>query len=106
MSWPRRHDGAERLETAGFDTLDSETQIIPVLVGDNQKSLDFAARLRQAGIMAVAIRPPTVPPGGARLRLSLSAGHVEADLARAVDSIIKVGLEMGLDKRIRASGVR
>ena len=96
--------GRERLQAAGFDTLDSETQIIPVLVGDNQKSLEFAARLRQVGIMAVAIRPPTVPAEGARLRLSLSAAHAEADLARAVDSIIKVGLEMGLDKRFERQG--
>jgi 8-amino-7-oxononanoate synthase len=96
--------GRERLQAAGFDTLDSETQIIPVLVGDNQKSLEFAARLRQAGIMAVAIRPPTVPAEGARLRLSLSAAHAEADLAQAVDSIIKVGLEMGLDKRFERQG--
>ena len=86
----------KELQAAGFDTLDSETQIIPVLVGDNQKSLIFADSLRQAGIMAVAIRPPTVPPGGARLRFSLSAAHEEADLERAVNIISEVGKELGL----------
>jgi 8-amino-7-oxononanoate synthase len=92
------------LQEAGFDTLDSETQIIPVWVGDNQQSLEFAARLRQAGIMAVAIRPPTVPPGGARLRLSLSAAQGAADLAGAAEMIIRVGRELGLDKGQKAEG--
>ncbi len=86
----------KELQAAGFDTLDSETQIIPVLVGDNQQSLIYADRLRQAGIMAVAIRPPTVPPGGARLRFSLSAAHQEADLEKAVRIIRKVGKDLGL----------
>lgn len=87
-----------RLQEVGFDTLDSETQIIPVLVGGNAGALEFASRLRQEGLMAVAIRPPTVPPGGARLRLSLSAAHSATDLERAVQVIIEVGREMGLAK--------
>jgi 8-amino-7-oxononanoate synthase len=92
----------KRLQAAGLDTLDSETQIIPVMVGDNQQSLICADRLRQAGIMAVAIRPPTVPPGGARLRFSLSAAHAEADLAEAVSIISEVGKELGLAGRLSA----
>ncbi len=84
------------LQAAGFNTLNSETQIVPVLVGDNQRSLICADRLRQEGIMAVAIRPPTVPPGGARLRFSLSAAHHEADLEKAVKTITEVGNELGL----------
>jgi 8-amino-7-oxononanoate synthase len=86
------------LQAGGFDTLDSETQIIPILVGDNQKSLEFAAAVRGAGVMAVAIRPPTVPPGGARLRVSLSASQAEADLARAAEVMVGVGTKMGLVK--------
>jgi 8-amino-7-oxononanoate synthase len=93
----------DRLQEAGFDTLDSETQIIPVLVGDNAGALEFASRLQEEGIMAVAIRPPTVPPGGARLRLSLSAAHGAADLDRAVALIIAVGRAMGLSKTRRRS---
>ncbi len=99
----RRHyllDQAEILRhlltEAGFDTLESETQIIPVLVGENARTLEFAGRLREEGLMAVALRPPTVPPGKARVRFSLSAAHSVRDLARARETIIQVGREMHL----------
>jgi 8-amino-7-oxononanoate synthase len=85
-----------QLQAAGLDTLGSATQIIPVLVGDNARALEFAAALRARGLMAVALRPPTVPPGKARVRFSLSAGHTPADLARAVETIIATARELGL----------
>jgi 8-amino-7-oxononanoate synthase len=59
----------------------STTPIQPVLVGDNQAALDLASGLRARGILAPAIRPPTVPRGQARLRVSLSAAHGEEDVA-------------------------
>jgi 8-amino-7-oxononanoate synthase len=68
------------LLSAGLDLLGSETQIIPVLVGANDRTLEFAAALKDQGLMAVALRPPTVPPGRARVRFSLSAGHSREDL--------------------------
>jgi 8-amino-7-oxononanoate synthase len=84
------------LQDAGFDTLDSETQIVPVLVGKNEPALKFAAALRAQGLMAVALRPPTVPPGRARVRFSLSAAHAAADLAQALETIVRAGKELGL----------
>jgi 7-keto-8-aminopelargonate synthetase-like enzyme len=84
------------LQAAGFDTLGSETQIIPVLVGKNEPALKFAAALRERGLMAVALRPPTVPPGKARVRFSLSAAHGAEDLAAALKTIVETGREMGL----------
>jgi 8-amino-7-oxononanoate synthase len=84
------------LAQAGFDLLGSETQIVPVLVGENAPALELAARLRERGLMAVALRPPTVPPGRSRVRFSLSAAHSPEDLAAARTAILEVGREMGL----------
>jgi 8-amino-7-oxononanoate synthase len=84
------------LAQGGFDTLGSETQIVPVLVGENARTLEMSARLRERGLMAVALRPPTVPPGRARVRFSLSAAHSREDLAAARDIILDVGREMAL----------
>lgn len=81
---------------AGFDLLGSETQIVPVLVGDNAPTLKLAARLRERGLMAVALRPPTVPPGRARVRFSLSAAHSPEDLAAARTAILEVARKMDL----------
>ncbi len=86
----------QTLTQAGFDILGSETQIVPVLVGDNASTLRLAARLREQGLMAVALRPPTVPPGRARVRFSLSAAHSPEDLAGARTAILEVGREMEL----------
>ncbi|MFW6122868.1 MAG: 8-amino-7-oxononanoate synthase [Thermodesulfobacteriota bacterium] len=86
----------QTLARAGFDTLGSETQVIPVLVGENVRTLRVAARLRERGLMAVALRPPTVPPGRSRVRFSLSAAHSPEDLAAARSAILEVGREMAL----------
>jgi 8-amino-7-oxononanoate synthase len=86
----------QKLQAGGLDTLGSATQIIPVLVGDNARALDFAAALRSHGLMTVALRPPTVPPGKARVRFSLSAAHDEDDLARAAETILATARELGL----------
>lgn len=64
-----------RLQEFGLDTGPSESQIIPVMVGDNDRALRLQRRLVEQGILAVAIRPPTVPKGTARLRLSVSLDH-------------------------------
>ncbi|MBM4274850.1 MAG: 8-amino-7-oxononanoate synthase [Deltaproteobacteria bacterium] len=85
------------LADAGLDTLGSETQIVPVLVGENSPTLEFSAALRQHGLMAVALRPPTVPPGKARVRFSLSAAHTREDLETALETIV------GLAGKLRVS---
>jgi 8-amino-7-oxononanoate synthase len=55
---------------------------VPHIIGDEVKTLDAAEKLKNQGILVAAIRPPTVPNGTARLRISLSAKHSEADLEK------------------------
>lgn len=64
----------------GYDTGASASQIVPVIVGGADDALVLSAHLRDVGIWAAAIRPPTVPKGGARLRFAFSAAHTDADI--------------------------
>ena len=75
------------LEGSGYRLLASETAIQPILVGSNEAALTLSAALRERGIWVPAIRPPTVPPGTARLRVSLSAAHTAEDVQRLVDAL-------------------
>ncbi|HET8900038.1 MAG TPA: 8-amino-7-oxononanoate synthase [Rhodanobacteraceae bacterium] len=78
----------------GLPLMPSATPIQPLLLGDTARTLAAAEALRQAGLLVVAIRPPTVPAGQARLRITLSAAHTEADIDRllhALDTLPKRG---------------
>lgn len=86
----------QNLIRLGFNTLASASQIIPVLVEDNQKAVEFASMLLRKGVMAVAIRPPTVPPRTARLRLSVTAEHKCEDLDFAIASLNEAGQALGI----------
>jgi 8-amino-7-oxononanoate synthase len=76
-----------RLDACGLDTCGSDSQIVPVLVGESHATLEAARRLETAGILGVAIRPPTVPAGTARIRFSVSVSHTESELDRALEAI-------------------
>lgn len=80
----------DRLREAGFDTLRSDSQIVPVVLGANARALHFATRLAEAGFAARAVRPPTVPEGAARLRLSLNVGLSVDTLSRLAEELIHI----------------
>jgi 8-amino-7-oxononanoate synthase len=65
----------------------SDTAIQPLLIGDNQAALALSEGLRERGIWVAAIRPPTVPQGTARLRITLSAAHSARDVAQLIASL-------------------
>lgn len=64
----------------GYQLMPSQTPIQPILVGDNWSALALSQALEEKGLLVTAIRPPTVPEGEARLRVTLSAAHSHADL--------------------------
>lgn len=70
------------LQAQGWDVPAGRTPIIPLIVGSESDTLALAARLREAGHWAPAIRPPTVPPGQCRLRITVTAAHTRADRKR------------------------
>lgn len=75
-----------RLQRMGWDTGASASQIIPVVVGSELKALALSSWLLENGILAVAIRPPSVPEGGSRIRISMCAGHTRAQINRLLDT--------------------
>jgi 8-amino-7-oxononanoate synthase len=77
-----------RLKKEGFDTGRSDSQIIPLLLGSNDTALHFAASLSAAGFALRAIRPPTVPAGTARLRVSLNANLSVAHLDAFTETLL------------------
>jgi glycine C-acetyltransferase len=86
----------DALRVAGFDTMGSVTQIVPVNVGGAEEVMEFSRLLLEEGVFAQGIRPPTVPAGSCRLRCTVMATHEERDLACAVDALIKTGKKLGI----------
>jgi len=74
-------------QQSGFDVGESSTQIIPLIIGDEEKTLEMAKALEQENILGIAIRPPTVPKGTSRIRFALSAAHKDEDIDRLCDVI-------------------
>jgi 8-amino-7-oxononanoate synthase len=72
----------DQLHRHGLDPGPSRSQIIPVVVGDARAALALSRSLEGKGLLVPAIRPPSVPEGTARLRVSLTAGHTEEDVCR------------------------
>lgn len=92
-SWRRAHLAAlitrfrRGADALGLQLLDSPTPIQPLLIGDSERAMQLSAGLRKRGIMISAIRPPTVPRGTARLRVTLSAAHSDADIDRLLEAL-------------------
>ena len=91
--WRREHlnrligqfrQGAEQM---GLQLMDSFTPIQPILVGDSAQAVRLSQQLRARGLLVTAIRPPTVPAGSARLRVTLSAAHTEAQVQLLLNAL-------------------
>jgi 8-amino-7-oxononanoate synthase len=71
----------------GLTLPDSQTPIQPILLGDETSALEASRLLEEAGLMVTPIRPPTVPQGSSRLRITLSALHTVDDIDRLLESL-------------------
>ncbi|MFJ4349999.1 8-amino-7-oxononanoate synthase [Pseudomonas sp. NPDC089428] len=92
-TWRREHLAAlvrqfrEGAEQIGLQLMDSPTPIQPILIGDSAQALKLSRMLRDRGLLVTAIRPPTVPAGSARLRVTLSAAHSEAQVQLLLNAL-------------------
>ena len=92
-SWRRTRLAAHivRLRIAlieqGWQLTDSQTAIQPIIIGAADRTLEISKWLEEQGVLAVAIRPPTVPVGTSRLRITLSAAHLDEDIDRLIECL-------------------
>ena len=84
----------------GLPLCDSTTAIQPLLVGSSEHALQLSEALYRAGILAVAIRPPTVPVGAARLRLTLTARHSEQQVDELLHALDQAFSKLGLPRKV------
>ena len=86
----------QELRLRGFNTGASESHIIPVILGTNEVAVEFAESLAVAGFTVRAIRPPSVPPGTARLRISVTANLSRENLSAFIDRVSRVRDRLGV----------
>lgn len=84
------------LQDIGFDTMDSTTCVVPVLIGDEAKTMDLTREMFDAGVFVCPIVHPAVPRGSDRLRTTIMATHTDEDIDHALDSFAKAGKKLGL----------
>jgi 8-amino-7-oxononanoate synthase len=92
--WENTDYFKKALLRAGFNLGSSQTPIIPLLIGDSEKALTASRFLKREGIWIPAIRPPTVPKGTARLRITLTATHTQEELEILLKALRKMKKEL------------
>lgn len=88
----------KHMKEAGFDIIDGESAIVPVMLYDAKLSQEMAARLLEEGIYVIGFFYPVVPKAKARIRVQLSAAHDKIHLDKAIDAFIKVGKDLKIIK--------
>ncbi len=94
--WNNAHVFRQGMKKMGFDTGDSQTPIVPVMLGEAPLAQNFSRRLFEEGVFAMAIGYPTVPQGKARIRVMNSAAHSPDDIEQALETFGEVGRELGV----------
>ena len=84
--WQNCRSLNEGLSSLGFQVAASASPILPLIIGDATECMRFSEHLLEKGVFAQGIRPPTVPPGTSRLRITLMATHTRAQIDRALEA--------------------
>ncbi|MBT3322242.1 MAG: aminotransferase class I/II-fold pyridoxal phosphate-dependent enzyme [Anaerolineae bacterium] len=84
------------LKSAGFDTMLSETAVVPILCGDDERAYELTAAAQAKDLFVLPVVSPAVPNGLARLRSTITAAHATKDIAYALDVISQAGKEIGI----------
>lgn len=95
LLWENAHYLREGLESLGFDTVTSETPIIPVVTGDMERTFLFWRALFDAGVFTNPVLPPAVPESSCRLRTSVMATHTREQLDLVLDAFTRVRKALG-----------
>ncbi len=95
----------DELASEGIE-VGGESQIVPIVVGDAARTMELCERALEHGIFAQGIRPPTVPEGSSRLRLTVMASHRDGELRRAARQIATCAREMGIDLAATGAAAR
>jgi 8-amino-7-oxononanoate synthase len=90
----------EGLKSLGLDTGNSQTPVVPIVVGEDAVALEMVHRLHEAGVFVNCVLSPATPPGRALIRTSLMATHTREQLARSLEAIEKVGRHVGLVRAV------
>ncbi len=94
--WDNTHKMLKGFKELGFDTGPSQTPIIPIMIGDDERAFAFVMMLQQEGVFANVAVSPAVPPGKALIRTSYMATHTDEQLERVLAAFKKVGKKLGL----------
>jgi len=94
--WENTRFFSNGLRSAGFDTGESQTPVVPVIVGEDVVAMKMVRRLEEEGIFVNCVLSPATPPGRALIRTSLMATHTRDHLSRALDAFVRVGREIGV----------
>ena len=94
--WNNVESFRNKLEKFGFNTMQSQTQIIPILIGDTNLTMKFAKSLFIKGIYAPGVRPPTVPDNTSRIRVSLMASHTDMQINKALTVLENEGKKLSI----------
>jgi len=90
------HYFKQQMKAAGFDIIDGDSAIVPVMLYDAQKAQHMADRLLEKGVYVIGFFYPVVPKGKARIRVQLSAAHTRQHLDKAIQAFTEVAREMGI----------